>query len=181
MPSTLETLSGNFLDIENPNPDFFNIDDIAYSLAREYRFSNQTHFPYSVAEHSIYACLQAKEWGWHKQDQRAALMHDAAEAYLRDIPHPLKQHLPEYKRIEDIWIDTIFERFGVTGHNQELINLVDRSLGVWEAEFLLKSKGAHWPKDYLNSVEPITIEYDQGLRYHAGNTFVLLCDSLGIK
>jgi len=46
------------------------------------------------AEHSILVSDTAEGFEFE------ALMHDAAEAFLGDITRPLKQMLPEYKRIE---------------------------------------------------------------------------------
>src|SRR3546814_14727426 len=41
-----------------------------------------------------------------------ALMHDAAEAYLGDIPKPLKNLLPDYSRIEKYLMNIIAAKFG---------------------------------------------------------------------
>jgi hypothetical protein len=42
-----------------------------------------------------------------------ALMHDAAEAFVGDVSAPLKQLLPEYRRIEATVQGAILARFGL--------------------------------------------------------------------
>jgi len=39
------------------------------------------------------------------------LLHEGSEAYLSDITRPVKEHLPNYKKIEKRLQDTIYEKF----------------------------------------------------------------------
>jgi 5'-deoxynucleotidase YfbR-like HD superfamily hydrolase len=59
------------------------------------RFAGQCRFFFCVAEHSIAVArllpANLKLFG---------LLHDASEAYLADLPRPVKAGLPEYKAIE---------------------------------------------------------------------------------
>lgn len=75
--------SGIFYDYENPRPDMIKLEDIAHHLSNTCRFSGACDPYYSVAEHSVLVSRLCKypEYG---------LMHDAAEAYLWDIPRPAK-------------------------------------------------------------------------------------------
>ena len=47
-----------------------------------------------------------------KPNQLAGLMHDAFEAYGKDLPSPIKQDLPAYKRIENRVMEVIAKKFG---------------------------------------------------------------------
>mgnify|MGYP000629654760 FL=1 len=51
--NTIRLVSGHYLDLANPMPDQFEIDDIAGGLSRICRFGGQCPQFYSVAEHSI--------------------------------------------------------------------------------------------------------------------------------
>ena len=77
--------SGVFYDYQNPNPDMIRLDDIAHHLSNTCRFSGACEPYYSVAEHSVLVSRLALD-GY----KREALLHDAAEAYLWDIPRPAK-------------------------------------------------------------------------------------------
>jgi 5'-deoxynucleotidase YfbR-like HD superfamily hydrolase len=102
--TAIKTCSGKWLDFADPQPDQICLKDIAWGLSREQRFANQApnadHY-YSVARHSIFVASLVTE-----QYKRTAMLHEAAEAYMRDLPGPLKR-MPElagYKVIEDrIW------------------------------------------------------------------------------
>jgi len=82
----ITTTSGKRWQLLEPRPELVDFYDIAESLAKIPRFLGHTPGQvYSVAQHCCYVCdrltLDAKPWG---------LLHDAAEAYLNDIPKPLK-------------------------------------------------------------------------------------------
>ena len=76
-----------------PNLEKILVEDIAHALAHQCRFGGHASRFYSVAEHSVHVsqlCLPEHAlWG---------LLHDASEAYLVDLPRPLKL-LPEFARV----------------------------------------------------------------------------------
>ena len=88
-------LGNRFYPLE-PRIDDVDIEDIAHGLAYQCRFNGQTNAFYSVAQHSlIVAALVPEELRF------AALLHDAAEAYLGDMVKPLKVLLPGFSEIEE--------------------------------------------------------------------------------
>lgn len=118
----IQTHSGQAIDVDGTlDPEAMNLGDIAHGLAMTTRYGGQCKFFYSVAEHSInvwrYAREYAKAQGMKDHVslslQRAALMHDAQEAYLGDIPKPLKMALPGYQEIEKQFEAALAARFGL--------------------------------------------------------------------
>jgi uncharacterized protein len=99
--------SGAWFDFAAPHSSPFTVDDIAHGLANICRYSGQCNRFYSVAEHSLLVSETAVGF------ELEALMHDAAEAFVGDITRPLKQMLPDYKRIETEVERAIFSRFGI--------------------------------------------------------------------
>ncbi len=104
---TIMLQSGAWFDFCAPSDSAFTIEDIAHGLANICRYSGQCSRFYSVAEHSLLVSEVAIGFEFE------ALLHDAAEAFMGDITRPLKQMLPEYKRIEREVETAIFTRFGI--------------------------------------------------------------------
>lgn len=104
----LATHGGRFVSLHTPDPATIALDDIAHGLAAICRFSGQTRTFYSVAQHSLMvAMLVPPRLRLH------ALLHDATEAYLQDIPSPLKALLPDYVVIEKRLDAAILSSFGL--------------------------------------------------------------------
>lgn len=100
--------SGAMIDLADPDYSRVEIRDIAAGLARECRFAGQMHGYYTVAQHCVIGTLIAPQ-----AVKYAFLMHDAAEAILKDIPKPLKNLLPDYQRIEAMHEERLNNRFMV--------------------------------------------------------------------
>lgn len=103
----IQTRSGIMIDLVNPKPDQIEILDIAHALSMTCRWGGHTKVYFSVAQHSVlcssYTCAKFA---------LAALMHDAAEAYIGDIPRPLKEILaPQIYDLEDGLMRVISEKF----------------------------------------------------------------------
>lgn len=84
------TRAGVKFDLIVPRPDMVRRSDIAYALARLVRFTGHGRIFYSVAEHSIHVADRVEDLGGSADDVRAALLHDAPEAYVGDASSPLK-------------------------------------------------------------------------------------------
>jgi len=91
MTQWIATHSGKMFDYTNIDPTQINMDDIIYSLSNIPRFNGHTEFFYSVLQHSINVWYEiCTKYPEDIELQIMALLHDAPEAYISDIPGPLK-------------------------------------------------------------------------------------------
>lgn len=145
----IETRTGIKFNFLNPKEDQINIRDIAYALANTCRFNGHSSSFYSVAEHSVAVADRCSE-----PNKLGGLLHDAAEAYLSDIPSPIKQFLPEYKKLEQKVQKCIFDKYGIKDHWE--IKQADLEQLSTEAYYLLPSQGVDWQMwDNINMKRPI--------------------------
>ena len=108
----MQTATGRKFWPMAPSPDEVFIEDIAHSLSMQCRYAGHCLRFYSVAEHSVLiarhlAASHAPEvalWG---------LLHDASEAYLIDVPRPVKPYLTGYKMAEAAVMEVVCRRFGL--------------------------------------------------------------------
>ncbi len=84
-PAWIPTRSGARFRPLAPRVEDVTIEDIACGLAATARWCGQTRVLYTVAQHSMEVAdrLDGDERLW-------GLLHDAAEAYLADLPRPIK-------------------------------------------------------------------------------------------
>lgn len=140
-------LGNRFYPLE-PRIDDVDIEDIAHGLAYQCRFNGQTNAFYSVAQHSlIVAALVPEELRF------AALLHDAAEAYLGDMVKPLKVMLPAFSEIEDNVSRIIGERFGVDLSHNPIVKQADLIALATEKRDLMPYSVEEWV--YLIGMEPM--------------------------
>lgn len=104
----ITTHTGLHFDYQNLNADAVCIEDIAKGLSHECRFTGQLDRFYSVAQHSVECSYVVAD-----KFKLEALLHDAVEAYCKDIPSPLKQLLPDYRLIEDKVDQIIRKKFNL--------------------------------------------------------------------
>jgi len=97
------------VNVLKPDPATIKINDIAHALSHQCRFSGHTDTFYSVAQHSIMVSQMLDGTGFELH----GLLHDAAEAYLIDIPSPVKDFIPGFKTIEENLMRVISVRFNL--------------------------------------------------------------------
>lgn len=102
------TYKGNQVSLIDPQPDQFDLDDIANALSHTCRWAGNTNQHYSVAQHSILVSeLVAPEYAL------LGLVHDFTEAFMGDCISPIKQMFPEIKILENKLEEVIFQKFGI--------------------------------------------------------------------
>jgi hypothetical protein len=153
----LQTISGRWVNPFDPDPDQLDAGDIARALANQCRFGGHCHTFYSIAQHSVLVSELVEQRGGDAEDAFAALMHDAAEAYLGDMPHPLKHRSAlgaAFKAAEDHLEQAIRARFAIKADVPD-IKRVDRALLATERR-AFSAETWHWPE--LEGVEALDLE-----------------------
>jgi hypothetical protein len=153
----LQTVSGRWVNPLDPDPAQLDAGDIARALANLCRFGGHSRVFYSVAQHCVIVSRVVEERGGDVEDVFAALMHDAGEAYLGDMPHPLKHRSAlgaAFRDAEARLEQAIRDRFRVKANVPEVKN-VDRALLAAERR-AFSAEVWHWPE--LEGVEPLDVE-----------------------
>lgn len=141
----IQTASGLKFPLLDPDPSVILIHDIAHSLSMLCRFNAQCLRPYSVAEHCVHVSYEIAP-----HLALIGLMHDTAEAYLGDVPGPLKGCLPFFITIESQLIQAIGAKYGFaypekgTPEAREL-KRADIQLLVDEKAVLMAPAPEPWP------------------------------------
>jgi hypothetical protein len=126
------------------------IEDIAHALSMQCRYAGHVERFYSVGEHSVHVS--------HIVPPPLALLgllHDATEAYLVDVPRPVKQHLTNYKEIEQLNWAVIAECFKVPFDMPPEIHWADAAMLATERAALMKPLPEHTAQAWaMGDVQP---------------------------
>lgn len=144
--SYIETFTGKrFYPLD---PYLFDVDivDIAHALSHQCRFAGHTREFYSVAEHSYWVAYVLEEWGADIETQLWGLLHDASEAYLVDLPTPLKsgEFGEVYRKAEATLQATIMKRFNLPEEMPELVIKADAVMLSTEARDFMPFREDNW-------------------------------------
>lgn len=182
MEPKIQTYSGGIVDFECPDRSTFTLEDIAHGLSQACRYGNQSKFFYSVAQHAVtvsYMCTG--------KDALAALHHDDTEAFMCDIPTPLKLLLNDYMVIEMALHDSIFDRLGLPRELSADVKLADAYALALEKPIMIGDSAIDWKlldvshhswDDFRAYMKPMSHEDSKRLWLARHRE---LCDNLRIK
>lgn len=154
----ISTYTGKKFYPLDPRHEEIDINDIIHALSNQCRFVGHCTSFYSIAQHSVLVSLMCPSehalWG---------LLHDASEAYLVDLPSPLKKDdaFKAYVEAEHQLMNVICDVFGLSHEEPKEVKLVDKKMLVTEARDLTMSQGMGWTMNvepYEFHIKPWTPE-----------------------
>jgi len=110
-PGRVRLYSGKYIDVTNLAEDDICLEDIAHALALKCRWNGNTQSFFSILSHSMLVQSLLHDSNYTLE----ALLHDAHEAYLFDIPAPFKK-LEPFKplvELENKIQDLINKKYGI--------------------------------------------------------------------
>lgn len=140
------TRSGRRFYFADPDPADIDLADIAFALRHLSRFTGHVG-AYNVATHSINVLRCALDLGADRATARAALMHDAHEAFVGDISSPLKAEIgPAFEEIDQKAATAVAIRFDLGG-DTEIVHRADRMVTHAEAIYFMGDAARCWAVD----------------------------------
>lgn len=135
----MRTRTGGKFYPADPQPEEMDIRDIASGLARECRYGGQIEGWYDVAQHSVLVASVLPD-----ELKLQGLLHDAPEAYIRDMTRPNKRILPDYKKLEDVVWWAISDRFGLPLLLDPRVKRADDAVLMAERNYLFPDDKTVW-------------------------------------
>lgn len=142
MKNIISTFTGQSFNVLTPDPLTVKIEDIAHALSLLCRANGHFNRFYSVAEHSINCCKEAAARGYDKTIQLCCLLHDASEAYMCDIPRPIKgqAYMENEDRLEKAILTALaLHCIKPFFAEQALWHMIDDTMLYWEFENYFKN------------------------------------------
>ncbi|KKP81505.1 MAG: hypothetical protein UR84_C0024G0010 [candidate division WS6 bacterium GW2011_GWD1_35_594] len=153
--ATIVTARGKVFDYLKPHSYEYDIYDISHSLSNICRFAGNTSAFYSVAQHSVIVARLVAALDPHLA--KMAILHDAAEAFMNDMPSPLKKLFPGFSEIEDNILTAVFKHFDVEPTPDTVISKIvkhyDRAVGIAEMRDLFNGCNPYSDKLSCEAVE----------------------------
>ena len=147
----IQTAHGGRYQPLNPDPDSITLQDVAHSLSQICRYIGHSKFFYSVAQHCVLMARALRNEGHEAMIIRTALMHDAHEAYVGDVPGPHKAAIRAsgggYDEIEALAWRAVAKRFRLPLALPDKIRDADLRMLVTEANQIMLGgmRGGGWP------------------------------------
>ncbi len=116
--------AGKFWPLD-PRPEEITIEAIAHSLGMQCRYAGHVSRFYSVAEHCVHIARWILKETWDYGAALCGLLHDASEAFLVDVPRPIKSDLSNYKAIESRVMAKVCERFSLPVRLPDIVKEAD--------------------------------------------------------
>jgi len=140
----IRTFTGGYFYPQQPEQLVPDIRDIAHALSLVCRYNGHLKDFYSVGQHSLIVEKHATQVmkdinpNIHPSSLRLfslqALLHDATEAYIPDMPSPIKQFLPDFKSMEKRLQKHLMKSFGLPENIHSIIHSVDKYIRRDEIE-----------------------------------------------
>lgn len=146
-PHWIFTPAGIAFDYADPRPEMIERRALAWALSLEGRWANNVLFPLSVAQHSLLVASAIRE----PQFRIYGLLHDAAEAFTRDLPTPFKLWLASQGAdvigLEHRILKAVWTHFGLqlpTPECNQAVDVADARALATEYRDVVKGKGPEW-------------------------------------
>lgn len=148
----MQTWTGGRFWPLDPKVEEMDVRDIAHSLSMQCRYAGHLDRFYSVAEHCVLVSQVVAP-----TSALTALLHDATEAYVVDVPRPLKGSLVGYRDIEDRVWTVIAEKFGIDPEWPSDVRDADNRIILNERNALMsRAERGAWNQDGMDPL-PLTI------------------------
>jgi len=168
----IQTYTGRRFFPLGPKPEDLDLRDVAHALSLQCRFNGHCLRFYSVAEHSVRVSralpVGLEAWG---------LLHDAAEAYLSDLPSPIKRQMPLFQDAESDLLRVIADRFGLSWPMPEPVARADLALLATEARDLM----APPPEPWRLEAAPLEARIEPWAPADAERAFLERCSELSLR
>lgn len=142
MSAWIQTWSGRRVYPLAMTPADLHIGDIAHSLSHLCRFNGACEPFYSVAEHCMFVAKHVSPanalWG---------LLHDAAEAYICDLPSPIKAMFPDYALVEENILHCVAEKWCLSWPMPDEVHEIDLRAQTTEVRDLTTNVDEPWSID----------------------------------
>jgi hypothetical protein len=109
----IETYTGVKFYPFDPRLEEIVAEDMIHAVCHLCRFGGHSRMFYSVGQHSLLVYRYLTDRNCPPAVRLYGLTHDFTEAYLLDLPRPIKRMLTDYRQLEERLFALIWQSFGV--------------------------------------------------------------------